>query len=234
MIFITGGAGFIGSHTAVEFLTEGYSVLILDNLSNSSKLAIERIKTITNKTPLFIEGDIDDTILLDRIFTKYPIDAVIHFAGLKAVGESVDKPLEYYQNNVSGTLTLLAAMQTAQVKTIVFSSSATVYGKPKQVEFFEDLPTGEPESPYGQSKLMIEKILQDLCHADNQWSVGILRYFNPIGAHISGLIGENPKDIPNNLVPYISQVAVGKLKKYLFMVVIIPPMTAQEFGIIFM
>ena len=213
MILITGGAGFIGSHTVVEFLTKGYNVLILDNLSNSSSIAIERVKTITQKNPIFIEGDINDRALLDKIFIEHAIDAVIHFAGLKAVGESVNQPIEYYQNNVSGTLVLLAAMQAAKLKTIVFSSSATVYGKPKQVQFLETFPVGKPESPYGQSKLMIEKILQDLCQADGAWSVGILRYFNPIGAHISGLIGESPNGVPNNLVPYISQVAVGKLKK---------------------
>ena len=210
---ITGGAGFIGSHTVVEFLTKGCNTLILDNLSNSSSVAIERVKIITQKNLIFIQGDVNDRALLNKIFIEYPIDAVIHLAGLKAVGESVDHPLDYYQNNVAGTLTLLAAMQTAKIKTIIFSSSATVYGKPKQVKFVETLPTGQPESPYGQSKLMIEIILKNLCQADSEWSVGILRYFNPIGAHTSGLIGEDPSGVPNNLVPNIAQLAVGRLKK---------------------
>ncbi|WP_208123254.1 UDP-glucose 4-epimerase GalE [Facilibium subflavum] len=211
MILVTGGAGFIGSHTVVEFLNRDKDVIILDNLYNSAINAVKRIEKITGKTVSFIKGDINDRVLLDKIFAQYSIDIVIHFAGLKAVGESVTKPLFYYQNNVSGTLTLLEAMQKAGVKQMVFSSSATVYGDPKHIPVTEQTPLGQPTNPYGQSKLMIEKILQDLYKADNEWSIALLRYFNPVGAHESGLIGEDPNGIPNNLVPYISQVAIGKL-----------------------
>ena len=220
-ILVTGGTGFIGSHTVVELLELGNKVVIYDNLCNSSPIVIERIRSIVGTTlkkviPLtFVEGDIRDTAKLTHLFSTYDFDSVIHFAGLKAVGESVKKPLEYYNNNVYGTLCLCDAMNTANVKTLVFSSSATVYGEDAPVPYEESMPIGKTTNPYGTSKAMIEKILTDLCTADGQWSVALLRYFNPIGAHASGLIGEDPKGIPNNLLPYISQVAVGKLKELL-------------------
>ena len=215
-ILVTGGSGFIGSHTVVELLEANYQVVILDNFCNSSPKVIERITTIVknklgDNIPLtLIEGDIRDEVLLASIFTKHAITSVIHFAGLKAVGESVRKPLEYYNNNVYGTLCLCQAMNKAKVKSIVFSSSATVYGEDAPVPYEESMPIGKTTNPYGTSKAMVEKILADLCIADPQWSVAQLRYFNPIGAHQSGLIGEDPKGIPNNLLPYISQVAIGK------------------------
>jgi len=218
-ILVTGGTGYIGSHTTVELLEQGYEVVIYDNLSNSSTIVIERILTILGDTPehpiplTFVEGDIRDSHKLAQLFANYHFHSVIHFAGLKAVGESVTIPLEYYNNNVYGTLCLCEAMNVANVKTLVFSSSAAVYGADAPVPYKESMPTGTTTNPYGTSKAMIEKILTDQCIADSQWSVAKLRYFNPIGAHKSGLIGEDPKGIPNNLLPYISQVAVGKLKE---------------------
>lgn len=211
-ILVTGGAGYIGSHTCVELLEAGYRVVVFDNLSNSKPAAMERVEQITGKSLDFIQGDIRDRAALDAAFGGQGIDAVIHFAGLKAVGESVEKPLEYYDNNVAGTVTLLEAMRDADVKNIVFSSSATVYGDPASLPIREDFPLSAT-NPYGRSKLIIEDILRDLYKADAAWNIGILRYFNPVGAHESGLIGEDPNDIPNNLMPYISQVAVGKLEQ---------------------
>lgn len=210
-VLVTGGAGFIGSHTVVELLQAGYEVVIIDNFSNSSPLVLSRIEEITEKRPLLIEGDIRDRALLDDVFKQHEIDAVVHFAGLKAVGESVQKPLEYYDNNVSGSVVLFEAMRDAGVKRLVFSSSATVYGDPEEIPISENCPIGVPTNPYGMSKLMIERILQDLVVAEADFSVALLRYFNPIGAHESGLIGENPSGIPNNLLPYVTQVAIGKL-----------------------
>ena len=212
-VLVTGGAGFIGSHTVVELLQGGYEVVIIDNFSNSSPLVLSRIEEITGKRPLLIEGDIRDRALLDDVFKQYEIDAVVHFAGLKAVGESVQKPLEYYDNNVSGSVVLFEAMRDAGVKRLVFSSSATVYGDPEEIPISENCPIGVPTNPYGLSKLMVERILQDLVVAEADFSVALLRYFNPIGAHESGLIGENPSGIPNNLLPYVTQVAIGKLEK---------------------
>ena len=210
-VLITGGTGFIGSHTAVEFLEAGYDVVIVDNFSNSKPVVLDRIKEITGKNAKFYEADILDREALDRIFEENEIDSCIHFAGLKAVGESVQKPLEYFRNNVTGTLTLLEAMRTHNVKTIVFSSSATVYGTPECVPICEDAKVGHATNPYGETKIMIEKMLEALYTADNEWNISVLRYFNPIGAHKSGLIGEDPKGIPNNLLPYVTKVAVGKL-----------------------
>ncbi len=209
-ILVTGGAGYIGSHTCVELLENGYEVVIVDNLYNSSKKAIERIQEITGKTVTFYEKDLLDKEGLDYIFDVEVIDAVIHFAGLKAVGESVSKPIEYYNNNITGTLNLVDVMRNHNVKNIVFSSSATVYGDPAFIPVTEECPKGSPTNPYGWTKWMLEQILTDLHTSDPEWNVVLLRYFNPIGAHKSGLIGEDPKGIPNNLVPYVSQVAVGK------------------------
>lgn len=213
MILVTGGTGFIGSHTLVELLEQGYDLLALDNLCNSSIEVLQRVQRITAKSIQFVEGDIRDKALLDSLFLKYPFQAVIHFAGLKAVGESVAEPLLYYDNNVHGTQVLLHAMQKAGVFNFVFSSSATVYGDSDQVPISEQNPVGRPTNPYGRSKLMVEDILRDLSQSDERWRVAILRYFNPVGAHESGLIGENPSGIPNNLMPYITQVAVGKLSQ---------------------
>ncbi len=210
-ILVTGGAGYIGSHTIVELLNAGHDVVVLDNLSNSSPKALERVAQITGKRVPFFEGDVLDRQLLALIFQTQAIDAVIHFAGLKSVGESVRKPLEYYQNNVTGSLVLLEEMAKANVNSIVFSSSATVYGDPATVPITESSPTGGTTNPYGTSKYMVERILMDAVVANPKLSAVILRYFNPVGAHESGLIGENPNGIPNNLLPYISQVAVGKL-----------------------
>ncbi len=210
-ILVTGGAGYIGSHTCVELLKEGYEVVVVDNLYNSSEEALNRVKQITGKEVKFYNVDVLDRKALDQVFKKESIDSVIHFAALKAVGESVAKPLEYYQNNITGTLTLCDVMRNNGVKNIVFSSSATVYGDPAFVPITEDCPKGKITNPYGQTKSMMEQILTDLNVADPEWNVILLRYFNPIGAHESGLIGEDPKGIPNNLVPYIAQVAVGKL-----------------------
>ena len=210
-VLVTGGAGYIGSHTIVELLNAGYEVVVLDNLSNSSALSLDRVETITGKQLTFFEGDVRDTDLLDKIFTSHSINAVIHFAGLKAVGESVDKPLEYYDNNVNGSLKLFNRMRKHDVKTIIFSSSATVYGDPVELPLKESMPTGVPTNPYGMSKLIIENILGDLYRSDSSWRIARLRYFNPVGAHDSGLIGEDPTGIPNNLMPYITQTALGKL-----------------------
>lgn len=213
MILITGGAGFIGSHTCVELLAAGRDLVVLDNLCNSTADSLQRVEQIAGKSIAFVEGDIRDRALLDGLFTQYSFDAVIHFAGLKSVGESVAEPLRYYDNNVHGTQVLLQAMLAAEVFNFVFSSSATVYGEPDQMPISEQCPTGQPTNPYGRSKLMVEEILRDLSVADERWRIALLRYFNPVGAHESGLIGENPNGIPNNLLPYISQVAVGKLQK---------------------
>ena len=210
-ILVTGGAGYIGSHACVELLNAGYDVVVLDNLSNASPLSRQRVGEITGRTPAFVEGDIRDAALLDRLFAEHDFFAVLHFAGLKAVGESVARPLTYYDNNVYGSLVLLQAMAAAGVFRLVFSSSATVYGEPEQMPISESFPLGVPTNPYGRSKLMIEQMLADLALSDDRWQVGVLRYFNPVGAHESGLIGEDPNDIPNNLLPYISQVAIGKL-----------------------
>ena len=211
-VLVTGGAGYIGTHTIIELLNNNQQVVVLDNLSNSSEEALRRVEGITGKTVTFYQGDVLDADCLDLIFSKHNIDSVIHFAGLKAVGESVSKPLKYYQNNVTGTLVLCEAMAKASVRNIVFSSSATVYGDPASLPITEDFPTGAT-NPYGQSKLMVEHMLSDLAVSDTSWNIGILRYFNPVGAHHSGLIGEDPNDIPNNLMPFITQVAVGKRDK---------------------
>lgn len=210
-VLLTGGAGYIGSHTAVELLEKDFEIVIYDNLVNSSKIALDRIRKITGKDFKFYEADILDTDFLKKVLTEEKIDVVIHFAALKAVGESVKKPLEYYHNNLTGTLSLLKAMVDTNVKKIIFSSSATVYGDPETTPITEDFPKGTCTNPYGWSKSFMEQIMTDLNTADPDFKVVLLRYFNPIGAHKSGLIGEDPKGIPNNLLPYISQVAVGKL-----------------------
>jgi UDP-glucose 4-epimerase len=208
---VTGGAGYIGSHTVLELLNQGDDVIVVDNLSNSSSESLKRVAEITGEQVTFYQGDILDKAFLDSVFTKHNIEQVIHFAGLKAVGESVQKPIEYYQNNVQGTLNLLDAMRDANVFKLVFSSSATVYGDPASLPIREDFPVGGTTNPYGTSKLMVEMVLQDVAKSDPRWAFAILRYFNPVGAHKSGRIGEDPNGIPNNLLPYISQVAVGKL-----------------------
>ncbi|MCG9698311.1 UDP-glucose 4-epimerase GalE [Shewanella sp. Isolate11] len=208
-ILVTGGAGYIGSHTVVELLNDDQSVVIIDNLSNACVEALTRVEQITQKQITFYQGDVLNKAFLQKVFTDHDIDAVIHFAGLKAVGESVAQPLRYYENNVTGTLVLCEVMQEFNVKNLVFSSSATVYGDPASLPITEDFPTGAT-NPYGQSKLMVEHILSDLHHADPSWNIARLRYFNPVGAHESGLIGEDPNDIPNNLMPFIAQVAVGQ------------------------
>jgi UDP-glucose 4-epimerase len=213
MILVTGGAGYIGSHTVVELLQSGHDVLVYDNLCNSSVESLKRISRITGRDVTFVEGDVRDGELLQRVFRENDISAVVHFAGLKAVGESVSKPLEYYENNFAGTMILMQVMEEFGVKRIVFSSSATVYGDPASVPICEDFPTGGTTNPYGTSKYMVERMLADKCVADPSWSAIVLRYFNPVGAHTSGLIGEDPNDIPNNLLPYISQVAVGRLER---------------------
>ena len=213
-ILVSGGAGYIGSHTCVELIEAGYDIVVADNLSNASEESIRRVEKITGKTVPFVKAELCDPAQVEALFTQYPdIDAVIHFAGLKAVGESVRKPLEYYTNNLVNTLMLLNAMRNHGVKNFVVSSSATVYGDPASVPIREDFPTGGTTNPYGTTKLFIERILTDYCAADPTLNVALLRYFNPIGAHESGLIGEDPNGIPNNLVPYIAQVAVGKLEK---------------------
>lgn len=209
-VLVTGGAGYIGSHTAVELLEAGHDVVVVDNLCNGSEVALRRIEEITGKGVDFVQADIRDREAMDAIFAKHDIDAVIHFAGLKAVGESVGKPLAYYENNVNGTLVLCQAMEAAGVRRIVFSSSATVYGSEAPVPYVETTPRGTTSNPYGTSKAMVEKLLEDLVVADERWSVTLLRYFNPIGAHPSGKIGEDPQGIPNNLMPFIAQVAVGR------------------------
>lgn len=211
-VLVTGGAGYIGSHTCVELLNAGYEVVVVDNLYNSSEKALERVEEITGKKLKFYQADLLDREAVKRIFDQESIQAVIHFAGLKAVGESVQKPLEYYHNNITGTLLLCDVMRNHGCKNIVFSSSATVYGDPAFVPITEECPKGKITNPYGQTKGMLEQILTDLHVGDPEWNVILLRYFNPIGAHESGLIGEDPKGIPNNLVPYIAQVAVGKLE----------------------
>lgn len=210
-ILVTGAAGYIGSHTTLALLEAGYEVLAYDNLSNSCVESLRRVERISGKRIEFIEGDIRDRDRLDALFAAQRIAAVLHFAGLKAVGESVRLPLEYYQNNVAGSLTLFQAMAAAGVFRLVFSSSATVYGEPARMPIREDFPTGQPTNPYGRSKLMVENLLRDLTASDPRWSIALLRYFNPIGAHASGLLGEDPNGIPNNLLPYLSQVAIGKL-----------------------
>ena len=212
-ILVAGGAGYIGSHTCVELLNAGYEVVVVDNLYNSSEEALKRVEQITGKTVKFYEADVLDREALEKIFDAEDIDSVINFAGLKAVGESVQKPLEYYHNNITGTLILCDVMRNHGVKNIIFSSSATVYGDPAFIPITEECPKGQITNPYGQTKGMLEQILTDFHVADPEWNVVLLRYFNPIGAHESGLIGEDPKGIPNNLVPYIAQVAVGKLEK---------------------
>lgn len=212
-ILVTGGAGYIGSHTALVLLQAGFDVIILDNLCNSSQESLRRITLITGRTPLFIQGDIRDIELLENLFNKHNFFAILHFAGLKSVGESVRNPLTYYSNNVVGSTILLQAAIRAKVFRFLFSSSATVYGTPAEVPIDEYAPTVDPSNPYGRSKLIVEDILRDLAKSDARWKIALLRYFNPIGAHESGLIGEDPRGIPNNLLPYISQVAIGKLKK---------------------
>ena len=213
-ILVSGGAGYIGSHTCVELIQAGYDIVVADNLVNSSPEALRRVERITGKPVPFVKAELCDPVQVEDLFRRHPdIGAVIHFAGLKAVGESVAKPLEYYTNNLVNTLVLLGAMRRHGVKRFVFSSSATVYGDPASVPIREDAPTGGTTNPYGTTKLFIERILTDLCAADPELNVALLRYFNPIGAHESGLIGEDPSGIPNNLVPYIAQVAVGRLEK---------------------
>ena len=212
-ILVTGGAGYIGSHTVVELQNAGYDVVVMDNLSNSSEKSLKRVEAITGKPVPFYRADIRDRVALEEIFTKEKLDSCIHFAGLKAVGESVAKPWEYYENNISGTLILVDVMRSHGVKNIIFSSSATVYGDPAIIPITEECPKGQCTNPYGWTKSMLEQILSDIQKADPEWNVCLLRYFNPIGAHKSGTIGENPNGIPNNLMPFITQVAVGKLKE---------------------
>ena len=211
-ILVTGGAGYIGSHTCVELLNSGYEVVVMDNLYNASAKALDRVQQITGKTLTFYEADMLDQPAMDKIFEAEKPDAVIHFAGYKAVGESVAKPIEYYHNNMTGTLLLCDTMRKHGVKNIIFSSSATVYGDPLEIPITEECPKQNPTNPYGQTKTMLEQVLMDIHRADPEWNVTLLRYFNPIGAHKSGLIGEDPKGIPNNLLPYVAQVAIGKLK----------------------
>lgn len=210
-ILVTGGAGYIGSHTTLALLQSGVEVLVLDNLSNSSAESLQRVVQLARCEPKFIKGDVRDRVILDRLFAEHSVDAVLHFAGLKAVGESVSQPLRYYDNNVCGSQVLLQAMSDAGVFKLVFSSSATVYGEPTEMPISEACPAGRCTSPYGRSKQIVEDILRDMAASDPRWRIGILRYFNPVGAHESGLIGEDPNGIPNNLLPYIAQVAVGKL-----------------------
>ena len=211
-ILVTGGAGYIGSHTCVELLNSGYEVVVMDNLYNASAKALDRVQQITGKTLTFYEADMLDQPAMDKIFEAEKPDAVIHFAGYKAVGESVVKPIEYYHNNMTGTLLLCDTMRKHGVKNIIFSSSATVYGDTLEIPITEECPKQSPTNPYGQTKTMLEQVLMDIHRADPEWNVTLLRYFNPIGAHKSGLIGEDPKGIPNNLLPYVAQVAIGKLK----------------------
>ncbi len=212
-VLVTGGAGYIGSHTCVELLQAGHEVIVLDNLSNSSEEALHRVQQLTQKSLVFIQGDIRDHQVLDQIFDEYKIDAVIHFAGRKAVGESQQVPLVYFDNNIAGSIALVQAMQKAQVYRLVFSSSATVYDEANISPLKEEMPTGMPSNNYGYTKLMVEQILEKLSIADERWSIALLRYFNPVGAHQSGQIGEDPQGIPNNLMPYITQVAVGRREK---------------------
>ncbi len=212
-ILVTGGAGYIGSHTVIELVENGYDVVVVDNLCNSKKVALERVEKIVGKKIKFYQEDVCDLAKMQDIFKKEKIEAVIHFAGLKAVGESCKKPLEYYENNLISTLHLIQAMRENGCKNLVFSSSATVYGQPKSVPIKEDFPLGPCTNPYGSTKLMIEDMLRDIYKADSSFNIALLRYFNPIGAHKSGTIGEDPNGIPNNLMPYITQVAIGKLEK---------------------
>jgi UDP-glucose 4-epimerase len=211
IILVTGGAGYIGSHTSLALLQAGYDVVVLDNLCNSSDESLKRVAQLAGRAPVFVQCDIRDRVVLDSLFAEHSIHAVLHFAGLKAVGESVAQPLRYYDNNVHGSQVLMQAMADAGVFSFVFSSSATVYGEPAQMPISETCPVGQPTNPYGRSKLMVEEMLRDLATANPRWRIAILRYFNPVGAHDSGLIGEDPNGIPNNLLPYIAQVAVGKL-----------------------
>ena len=233
-ILITGGAGYIGSHTALELLNEGYEVVVYDNLCNSSKESLKRVEELTGKTITFYEGDVMDEAALKAMLEKEGVDAVIHCAALKAVGESVQKPLEYYRNNITGTLTLMDVMKQTGVKNIVFSSSATVYGSPEEMPITEECPKGQCTNPYGWTKSMMEQIMTDVQKANPDMNVILLRYFNPVGAHESGRIGEDPKGIPNNLMPYISQVAVGKLENWVCSGTIMIHRTEQESVIIFM
>lgn len=209
-ILVTGGAGFIGSHTIVELLNEGHEVVVVDNLCNSSLESLSRVEKITGKKVTFYKADIRDKKALEDVLAKHHCNACIHFAGLKAVGESVEKPWEYYENNISGTLILLDVLRNNGCKNIIFSSSATVYGNPAQIPITEECPKGECTNPYGWTKSMLEQVMMDIQHADPEWNIVLLRYFNPIGAHPSGMIGEDPNGIPNNLMPYITQVAIGK------------------------
>lgn len=211
-ILVTGGSGYIGSHTCIQMIEAGMTPIILDNLYNSKLLVLDRIQQVTGVRPTFYQGDIRDSAILQTIFTEHHIDGVIHFAGLKAVGESVEKPLMYYDNNVSGTLNLVREMDKAGVRSLIFSSSATVYGDPASVPIREDFPTSAT-NPYGRSKLMVEECLRDFHHVNPEWSITLLRYFNPVGAHQSGLLGEDPQGIPNNLLPFVAQVAVGRREK---------------------
>ncbi|WP_440995006.1 UDP-glucose 4-epimerase GalE [Arhodomonas sp. SL1] len=213
MVLVTGGAGYIGSHMVLALLEAGHEVVVLDNFANSSPVALERVARLAGRAPRCVEGDIRDRPLLDRLFHEHAIADVLHFAGLKAVGESVANPLAYYEHNVGGTVTLCQAMAAAGVKRVVFSSSATVYGEVAEMPLHEGLPAGTPSNPYGRSKLMVEQVLTDLAASDDEWSVALLRYFNPVGAHPSGEIGEDPLGIPNNLVPFITQVAVGRRER---------------------
>jgi len=212
-ILVTGGIGYIGSHTCVQMIEDGMEPIIIDNLCNANKEVLNRIEALTGKRPTFYEGDVRDEEFLNSVFSEHDIQSVIHFAGLKAVGESVAKPLEYYDNNVNGSLVLARCMRKANVKSIVFSSSATVYGDPQEVPITENSPTGATTNPYGRSKYMVEECLSDLFIAESDWSITLLRYFNPVGAHPSGTMGEDPKGIPNNLMPFIAQVAVGRREK---------------------
>ena len=212
-ILLTGGTGYIGSHTAVELLNSGHEVILVDDLSNSRSSVVDRLETITGKRPVFYQADVTDRAAMDRIFSAHPMEAVLHFAGFKAVGESVQKPVAYYRNNIDATLTLLEVMAKYGVKRMIFSSSATVYGQSEEVPFSEDAPCPGCTNPYGRSKHMIEQILRDAAAADHEMSVVLLRYFNPIGAHASGMIGEKPNGIPNNLMPYVTQVAAGVLDR---------------------
>lgn len=212
-ILVTGGAGYIGSHTCVELLNSGHEVVVLDNLCNSSEESLNRVQALTAKTLTFVEGDIRDAQVLDQVFQQHSIDAVIHFAGLKAVGESQQIPLTYFDNNIAGSISLVKAMERAGVFNLVFSSSATVYDEANTSPLNEDMPTGMPSNNYGYTKLIVEQLLQKLSVADERWSIALLRYFNPVGAHKSGRIGEDPQGIPNNLMPFVTQVAVGRREK---------------------
>jgi len=212
-ILVTGGAGYIGSHTCLELLNAQHEVVVLDNLSNSSEVSLSRVQALANKSLTFIQGDIRDAQILDQIFKSHSIDAVIHFAGLKAVGESQKEPLKYFENNISGSISLVKAMERAQVFKLVFSSSATVYDEANVSPLNEDMPTGMPSNNYGYTKLIVEQLLEKLSATDERWSIALLRYFNPVGAHQSGQIGEDPQGIPNNLMPYVTQVAAGRREK---------------------